>query len=432
MNVGSKISVKTSVLKQAIERTDSVVDSGANPVALRFVKMTFIADERILVLESCETEGKSGVQCSIPVSIPEMISENFSVLVDPKIASKILSRLRVDEVVLQPMDNNTKLIIKTQRHKFELNAVSPSEFPSFPKSNSGKVFSISATTLKKMLTIVHPSINKNDARISLTGVCFNYFNKNVYIVGMSGTLGLFCSKEVELSKNDFEIIIPHNALIPLIKHLPDGEDCEIEYTLSDISDVENSDIINIFFKTSTFSVVVKTFSKEFSRYPNWDRIVPGGIKDLRKDEIESYFLIDKDSLSEVISLAASVADMKKPKVKIIYEVEDETNGKLTVRGFSEIGIAELDSINCHHLGGKDGFEIELNNNYVETVLSAIGTKEVQVRFGGKDRPLGLICDSSGELFVGSVIVPIEESSNNDDEEEVLEEEQEELEKEDKE
>lgn len=416
MNMGSKINVKTGIFRQALERADSVVNSSANPIALRFVKMTFISDDRILMLESCETEGKSGIQCTIPVIIPDMISEDFSVLVDPKVALKIVGRLKTDDITLEPFDNNTKLYIRTQRHKFELNAISPTEFPKFPKSNSGKVFSISATTLKKMLGTVQPSIDKNDPRIALTGVCFNYFNNNVYVVGTSGSMMLVCSKEVSLSKNDFEIIIPHNALMPLIKHLPDGEETEIEYTFSNIDDVENSDVINIFFKTSTFTVVVKTFSKEFSKYPNWDRIIPGGVKEQRKDELQSYFLVGTESLSELVSLASAVTDAKKPRIKLKYKVIDETSGELTAVGSSDFGTAQLDGVKCHHLGGKSDFDVDLNSQFIETCLSCIGTKEVQIRFSGQDRPVGIICDSSGEIFVGSVVIPIVDVDTSGEEE----------------
>ncbi len=419
MSLGSKVNIKTAVFRQALERTDSVVSSNANPVAIRYVKLTFLSDSRVLVLESCENEGKSGVQAIIPVTMNEMISEDFSVLVDPKIALRILSRLKSEEITLEPFDNNTKLYIKTSKTKFELIAVPPGDFPSFPSSNSGKVFSISATTLKKMLGTIQPAIDKNEPRIALTGVCFNYANKNAYVVGMNGKILLLCSREVSISNSDFDIIIPYNALNPLVKHLPDGEEVEVEYTFSDIKNKDNSDIINIFFKTSAFTVVVKTFSKEYSKYPNWDRIIPGSIKNQNKEDITTYFLVDTESLQELVALASAVTDAKKPKIRFKYKVKDENTGELSIEGASEFGSAYLEAISCHHLGGSSDFAVDLNNQNLETLLSSIGTKEVQIRYK-ENGPIGIVCDSSGEIFTAGVIIPLIEESTEEEDEEVTE------------
>lgn len=420
--MATKITVKNVALQRALERATSVISSQPDKPALKYAKLTYNAADRVCILTSAESEGKSEVECIMHTAVADIMSDDFSFMVEPKVVLQALAVIKAEEVMLEvPNNEGDKVTLKGGKvRNLNVNAVPVSEFPKYPRPNSGTIFKINSTTLKRMISSVQSAINSKDARVALTAVYFEYFRGKLYVAGTESNFSLFSSRDVSLGDTDFKLLIPYSAIGPIIRCLPDGEEVEVQYHFRDKNDPETA--TDMFFKTPQFMLRVKCIDKQYQYPPILDVLVPGGAKSYDEDKVHCIFKMSKDVFAENIGIASAVAEEKEKRITLIFGTTDQDHGSLIISAQSEKGSVDIDPIACENLKGSANFEMILNGNYLAKVLAAITTPELVVRYT-EGLPICILSDGSSEIQVGSIICRIQKEEPEDEEETGSEEEE---------
>ena len=113
----------------------------------------------------------------------KVVSEG-SITIPARLMQDLVSNLPSGVIDLNLDDN--KLHINSKMYKSVMNGVSSEDFPVMPAIEKGQTISLPATSLKHSLSQVVIAASSDETRPVLTGVFFNSFNKNLYIVATDG------------------------------------------------------------------------------------------------------------------------------------------------------------------------------------------------------------------------------------------------------
>ena len=396
----AKLTVKTDSLRKALDKCQTVISNKPNPPILKYVKVSYDAQQKFAVLEAAGTGAEAGIKIAMPVVYADFMSDSVEFLIDPVTAVRILSNIKTDEIELQTLNNCTQVRLTGGKNKFTLNAMECENFPKFLVPNQNKFLTIKTSFLKKMVSTVQSAINPNEVRKALTGILFEYYNGNVFTLGTNGKIGIFTRKENKISDKNINVIIPSNAISPLMKCLPDGEDVDLSYLLADIEDPSSAS--TLFFKSNAATLYVQAISSNLI-YPPMESFFVGGVKTNREEKVIDSFSVDLEKLLENIRLAAAVAHERTREITVNYEHNlGEPFGKMSVSSRSDSGSGQTEPIDCTHIRG-GSFEISVNCDCVEKIASVLNSKQVIINHNGvENSPFTIVGDGSGEIFVGTM------------------------------
>jgi DNA polymerase III sliding clamp (beta) subunit (PCNA family) len=396
----AKLTVKTDSFRKALDKCSTVISAKPNPAILKYVKVSYDVQQKFAILEAAASGAEAGLRVAMPVVYADFMSDSVEFLIEPDKAIKILCNIKADEVELQTLNNCAQLRLTAGKNKFTLNAMEPEEFPKFLVPNQNKFLTIKTSFLKKMVSTVQGAVNPNEVRKALTGVLFEYFNGNVFTLGTNGKIGIFTRKENKISETNVHVIIPSNALSPIMKCLPDGEDVELSYLLADLEDPTSAS--TLFFKSNAATLYVQAISSSLV-YPPMESFFVGGVKTNNEEKVLDSFSLELEKFLEVIRLAAAVAHERTREITLNYNhTEGDPFGKLVVSARSDSGTGQTEPLQCTHRKG-ESFEISVNCDCVEKIASTLNSKQVIINHNGvENSPFTMTGDGSGEIFVGTM------------------------------
>jgi DNA polymerase-3 subunit beta len=277
------------------------------------------------------------------------------------------------------LSDASKLQLESEKSIFNLNCISPSEFPLTDENFNDNEFNINSKSLLKLLNKCKFSVSNDETRHYLSGIYFHQTeveDKNYLTAVATDSHRMSISKIRLDQKISFEpIILPKKTIFQLVSLL-DGYDGDVK-----ISNVKSK----IKFELNNSTLISKLIDGKF---PNYIQVIPKNNQ--KKLEIDLKLFLDS------VDRVASVSLDKKDGVKFSL-TKDVLN--LTVNNTNSGDGNETLSVNFEH-----DLEISFNSRYLIDVASQLDGEKIEILFNDTGSP-ALIKDP-GDFDSIYVVMPM--------------------------
>ena len=308
----------------------------------------------------------------------EVIEEGKTTTVSSTIYDIVRKFSSGKKINLSQSDTN-KLQIESEKSNFNLNCLSPSEFPLTDENFNDNEFYINSKSLLKLLNKCKFSISNDETRHYLSGIYFHQTevdDKN-YLTTVATDSHRMSISKIRLDKKiNFEpIILPKKTIFQLVSLL-DNYDGEVK-----ISNVKSK----IKFELKNSILISKLIDGKF---PNYIQVIPKNNQ--KKLEIDLKLFLNS------VDRVASVSLDKKDGVKFNLS-KDVLN--LTVNNTNSGDGNENLSVKFDH-----ELEISFNSRYLIDVASQLDGEKIEIFFNDTGSP-ALIKDP-GDFDSIYVVMPM--------------------------
>ncbi len=255
----------------------------------------------------------------------------------------------------------SKLQLESEKSIFNLNCISPSEFPLTDENFNNNEFSINSKNLLKLLNKCKFSISNDETRHYLSGIYFHQTEveeKNYLTAAATDSHRMSISKIRLDQKISFDpIILPKKTIFQLVSLL-DGYDGDVK-----ISNLKSK----IKFELNNSILISKLIDGKF---PNYIQVIPKNNQ--KKLEIDLKLFLDS------VDRVASVSLDKKDGVKFNL-TKDSLN--ISVNNTNSGDGNETLSVNFEH-----DLEISFNSRYLIDVASQLDGDKIEIFFNDTGSP----------------------------------------------
>ena len=291
----------------------------------------------------------------------------------------IVRKLNSGKKINLTLNDSSKLHLESEKSIFNLNCISPTEFPLTDENFSQNEFIIKSKKLLKLLNKCKFSVSNDETRHYLSGIYFHQTeveDKNFLTAVATDSHRMSISKIRLEEKIDFEpIILPKKTIFQLCSLL-DNFDGDVK-----ISNLKSK----IKFEMNNSILISKLIDGKF---PNYIQVIPKNNQ--KKLEIDLKLFLDS------VDRVASVSLDKKDGVKFNL-TKDALN--LSVNNTNSGDGKETLSAKFDH-----DLEISFNSRYLIDVASQIDGEKIEIFFNDSGSP-ALIKDP-GDFDSIFVVMPM--------------------------
>ncbi len=277
------------------------------------------------------------------------------------------------------LTDTSKLQLESEKSKFNLNCISPSEFPLTDENFNDNEFSINSKQLLKLLNKCKFSVSNDETRHYLSGIYIHQteVEDKKYLTAVATDSHRMSISKIRLNQNiNFEaIILPKKTIFQLVSLL-DNYDGDVK-----ISNVKSK----IKFELKDSILISKLIDGKF---PNYIQVIPKNNQ--KKLEIDLKLFLGS------VDRVASVSLDKKDGVKFSL-TKDVLN--LSVNNTNSGDGNENLSVKFDH-----DLEISFNSRYLIDVASQLDGEKVEIYFNDTGSP-ALIKDP-GDFDSIYVVMPM--------------------------
>lgn len=200
----------------------------------------------------------NSIELCIEYTAEMPVYESGSVALPSRIFGEIVRRLPDGDVIINSSAKNFVTDIECDQSKFNIQGMSPQEFPSVPIVDEHFETVISQGDLKQIVRKVSPFISQTESRKPvLTGALFEFNNDMLTVVGTDSHRLAVVRSSVPDINGARKLVIPGLTLSKLSQLLSDSEEDQVRMVASDK---------NILFDFGKFQVYSRLLEGEFLRY----------------------------------------------------------------------------------------------------------------------------------------------------------------------
>ncbi len=308
----------------------------------------------------------------------EIVEEGKTTTVSSTIYD-IVRKLDSGKKINLNLNETNKLHLESEKSNFNLNCLSPSEFPLTDENFNENQFSMKSKQLLKLLDKCKFSVSNDETRHYLSGIYFHQteFEDKNYLTAVATDSHRMSISKIRLDKKiDFDpIILPKKTIFQLCSLL-DNYDGEVK-----ISNIKSK----IKFELNNSILISKLIDGKF---PNYIQVIPKNNQ--KKLEIDLKLFLDS------VDRVASVSVDKKDGVKFNL-TKDTLN--LSVNNTNSGDGKETLVANFGH-----DLEISFNSRYLIDVASQLDGEKIEIFFNDTGSP-ALIKDP-GDFDSIFVVMPM--------------------------
>ena len=263
----------------------------------------------------------------------------------------ILRALPEAEVALSL--SNKKMAVASGRSKFNLQTLAAEEFPTVAQAEFTADFTLPASTLKYLLSMVHFAMAQQDIRYYLNGMLLVVDGSTVRAVATDGHRLALCEVAKDGASNKIEAIIPRKTVLELSRLLPDSDDAvRVQMAPNQVK-----------FSFADIELVSKLVEGKF---PDYQRVLPAANT--------KVFAIGREDLMHALQRAAILTTDKFKGVRMVL-----ATGSLKITSTNADQEDAQDELELDYTG--DGLDIGFNVNYLLDVLANLKNDEIRFSLG---------------------------------------------------
>jgi DNA polymerase-3 subunit beta len=245
---------------------------------------------------------------------------------------------------------NKKLSVASGKSRFNLQTLAAEEFPTVAQAEFTADFTLPASTLKYLLTMVHFAMAQQDIRYYLNGMLLVVDGATVRAVATDGHRLALAEVTKDDASNKIEAIIPRKTVLELSRLLPDSDDpVRVQMAANQVK-----------FAFADIELVSKLVEGKF---PDYQRVLPASNT--------KVFAIGREDLMHALQRAAILTTDKFKGVRLVLGA-----GSLKITSTNADQEDAQDELEVDY--GGDGLDIGFNVNYLLDVLANL--KNEQIRF----------------------------------------------------
>ena len=327
----------------------------------------------------------NNLEIGMEVSIKANIDEEGAILVPAKIFSGIVSKLPDTEITIKTMDKGI-VRISYKQSNFNINGLSPDEFPALPKVKEGKSFNIESKLFSEMIDQTEFSVSMSEDKYVLCGVLMEFGKSQSS--GDSSNMRMVSTDGYRLSKRgcklpssppiETNIIVPAKALSEVSRVIAADPDGEVEITL-------RGDQVSFTYKdTYLVSRLIQ------GQFPDYKQVIPKG-SEIKVGLNCKSFLQSVERAAVIASSSANIIrlEVKGGKINVIANAPD-------VGSVNEVREADIK--------GGDKAQAAFNARLIMDALKVIKEEKIVLELSGPLSP-GLIRPMGGDDFT-YIVMPI--------------------------
>lgn len=185
------------------------------------------------------------------------VSEGGTIALASKMFGEIVRKLPDGDVTISVNPSNYVTKISSGSSKFNIQGIAPDEFPDAPILDEKFRFSLSQSSLKRLIRKTIAFVAQNEGKKPvLTGALFEIKNNYLNVVASDGHRLAVVKEEIKESVDNNKLIVPGMTLRELIKILKD-EDEKVEIIVSDRT---------VLFDFGNFQLYSRLLDGEFLKY----------------------------------------------------------------------------------------------------------------------------------------------------------------------
>lgn len=185
------------------------------------------------------------------------VTEGGTIALASKMFGEIVRRLPEGDVTISVNPSNFITKIKSGSSEFNIQGISPDEFPSAPILDEKFRFSVTQNILKKLIRKTISFVSQNEGKKPvLTGALFEIKNNFLNVVASDGHRLAVVKEEIKESISDNKFVVPGMTLRDLLKILKDEEE-KVEIIVSDRT---------VLFDFGYYQVYSRLLDGEFLKY----------------------------------------------------------------------------------------------------------------------------------------------------------------------
>ncbi len=313
----------------------------------------------------CVKMSANNLEMGMEISIPATIKEAGSALIPAKTLSGIVSKLPSTNVNLKKNDKGVIKISYKQSH-FNINSLSPDEFPVLPKVKEVNALTINPKTFVEMAKQTMFSVSSSEDKYILNGVLLE--TGKTGIAGDESNIRMIATDGFRLAKRGAvlpgnvpttSVIIPAKALSEVARMISAGDgELKISLTNEQIS-----------FRYKDSYLVSRLIQGQF---PDYKQVIP--------KKHDAKITADTKALLEAAERASVIAGSSSNIIKV--KVQD---AKLHIIANTP-DVGSVDEVVDVEIKGEEKNSIAFNVRLITDVLKVIDSEKVQLEFSGPLNP----------------------------------------------
>lgn len=245
------------------------------------------------------------------------------------------------------------LVVRAGESCFNLNALSPEDFPNLEDSEYPVQFTIKQIQLKNLLTKTYFAMGQQDVRHYLNGTFLDISQNTIKCIAADGhRLALTSLQSEDIGNAEAKVILPRKSVLELIRLLGSDADSDVTIHIGD----------NRFrIVTSDFIFTSKLIN---AQYPDYNRLIPQGT---------TVAVGEREAIKQALTRASILSNEKFRGVRFQLE-----QSKLRITANNSDQEHAEEAVTLDYEGS--AMEIGFNVAYLLDVVSAITTKTIRCAF----------------------------------------------------
>ncbi|UTA47933.1 DNA polymerase III subunit beta [Simiduia sp. 21SJ11W-1] len=256
-----------------------------------------------------------------------------------------------DTAVIEFIEDNQKLVVKSGRSRFTLSTLPANDFPNVEDGPSDLQFSCAQKDIKRLIDRTAFAMAQQDVRYYLNGMLWEVTQGQLRVVATDGHRLAMCTRPLEINCADkIQAILPRKGVIELARLLGDGDSgAEIKLGGSHIRAI-----------TPEFTFTSKLVDGKF---PDYERVLPKG---------GNRIVIGvRDELKQAFGRTAILSNEKYRGVRLQLDA-----GQLTIVANNPEQEEAEETVTVDYTG--ESMEIGFNVSYLLDVTSVLGSENIKI------------------------------------------------------
>lgn len=326
----------------------------------------------------------NNLEMGIEVLVPANIKQDGAALIPAKTLAGIVAKLPEADINIRKTDKGV-VKISYKKSNFNINGLSPDEFPVLPKIKESKTITIKPSIFIEMAKQTIFAVSQSEDKYVLNGVLLetgkgagDKDESNIRMVATDGFRLARRGEKIAGTVPDASVIIPAKALSEVVRLLQSDGDEDLKINISNEQ---------ISFKHKDAYLVSRLIQGQF---PDYKQVIPKS--SAAKITTETKALLDASERAGVIASGSSN----------IIKIKVAEGAVHIIANTPDVG--SVDEVVEAEIKGSEKDAIAFNVRLISDVLKVIDSPNTTMEFSGALSP-GIIRPTDGKDYI-YVIMPI--------------------------